>query len=82
MSRRAGQPMKFKLISQPINWPTGAIPAPEADPPLDYCAERTAMLPTRRRSRAQNRGRRITTQTPTHNHRIRPPQTDDDLPPF
>jgi hypothetical protein len=54
--------MKVKLISQPINWPTGAIPAREADPPLDYCAERTAMVPTRRRTRAQNRAQRIATE--------------------
>jgi hypothetical protein len=74
--------MKFKLISRPINWQTAAIPAPKADPPVDYCAERTAMPPTRRRRCAQNRARRITTRTPTHNHRIRPPHTDDDLPPF
>ncbi len=41
---------------------TGAIPAPEADPPLDYCGQRTAMMPTRRRTRAQNRAHRIATE--------------------
>jgi hypothetical protein len=41
---------------------TGGIPAPEADPPLDYCAQRTAMMPTRRRTRAQNRATRIATE--------------------
>ena len=41
---------------------TGAIPAPEADPPPDYCGERTAMMPTRRRTRAQNRAHRIATE--------------------
>jgi Domain of unknown function (DUF222) len=40
---------------------TGAIPTPEADPPLDYCADRTAMMPKRRRTRAQNRAHRIAT---------------------
>ena len=32
---------------------TGGIPAPEADPPPDSCAERTAMMPKRGRTRAQ-----------------------------
>ncbi len=31
----------------------GAMPAPEVEPPpADYCAERTAMMPKRRRTRA------------------------------
>jgi hypothetical protein len=38
---------------------TGGIPAVEADPPLDYCGDRTAMMPKRRRTRAQNRAQRI-----------------------
>lgn len=37
----------------------GAIPAAEADVAPDYCGERTAMMPTRRRTRAQNRAGRI-----------------------
>jgi hypothetical protein len=41
---------------------TGALPAPEADPPLDYCGERTAMMPKRRRARTQNRAHRIATE--------------------
>ena len=74
---------------------TGALPAPEADPPPDYCAERSAMMPTRRRTRAQNRAHRIATER-RHNHHARttrrtecssyagpaPPQTDNDPPPF
>jgi hypothetical protein len=40
----------------------GLLPAPEADPPLDYCAERTAMMPKRARTRAQNRAHRIATE--------------------
>jgi hypothetical protein len=40
--------------------PTGDAPAtPEADPPVDYCGDRTAMMPRRRRTRAQNRAARI-----------------------
>jgi hypothetical protein len=41
---------------------TGGMPAPEADPPPDYCAERTAMMPKRRRTRAQDRAYRIATE--------------------
>jgi hypothetical protein len=74
---------------------TGAIPAPEADPPLDYCADRTAMMPKRRRTRTQDRAHRIATER-RQNHHARatpraeaftyvgpaPPQTDDEPPPF
>jgi hypothetical protein len=74
---------------------TGALPAPEADPPLDYCAERSAMMPKRRRTRAQDRAHRIAAER-RHNHHARlapraecssyagpaPPDTDDDPPPF
>ncbi|MGA3255124.1 MAG: HNH endonuclease signature motif containing protein [Mycobacterium sp.] len=74
---------------------TGGLPAPEADPSLDYCAERSAMMPKRRRTRAQNRAHRIATER-RHNHHARtaqrtecssyagpaPPQTDNDPPPF
>jgi hypothetical protein len=74
---------------------TGALPAPEADPPADYCAERSAMMPKRRRTRAQNRAHRIATER-RHNHHARtlqrtecssytgpaPPHTDNDPPPF
>lgn len=40
----------------------GAIPSPEVDVAPDYCAERTAMMPKRRRTRAQNRAARIATE--------------------
>ena len=74
---------------------TGAIPAVEADPPHDYCAEQTAMMPTRRRTRAQSRAHRIATER-RQNHDARlarpadamsyfgpaPPHADDDPPPF
>jgi hypothetical protein len=42
--------------------PTGGIPAPEADQVLDYRGERTAMMPKRRRTRAQDRAQRIATE--------------------
>jgi hypothetical protein len=75
---------------------TGGVPAPEADPPFEYCADRTAMMPQRRRSRAQNRAHRVATER-QQNHEARatrpatclgylgpapPPETDDDPPPF
>lgn len=74
---------------------TGGMPAPEADPPADYCAERTAMMPKRRRTRAKDRAYRIATER-NHNRQARltrqntcpsytgpaPPKTDDDPPPF
>ena len=72
--------------------PTGALPAPEADPPAGYCGERTAMMPKRRRTRAQNRANRIATErrqnrearlgTPTAQTGPAPPETDEEPPPF
>jgi hypothetical protein len=74
----------------------GGLPAPETDPPPDdYCAERSAMMPKRRRTRAQNRAARIATERRA-NHDARmtrhaehvsctgpaPPEDDDDSPPF
>ncbi len=73
----------------------GGMPDPEADPPPDYCAERTAMMPKRRRTRAQNRAHRVATER-RHNRAARlitraecmtpcgpaPPETDGDPPPF
>ena len=74
---------------------TGGVPAPEANPPLDYCGERTAMMPKRRRTRAQDRAARIAAER-RHNRDARttqrpepvsfvgpaPPDPDDDPPPF
>ncbi|BCZ21118.1 HNH endonuclease signature motif containing protein [Mycobacterium senriense] len=53
--------------------PTGAIPAAEADSPLDYCAERTAMMPRRTRTRAKSRAARIATER-RQNHQARRPK--------
>jgi hypothetical protein len=74
---------------------TGGIPAREADPPPDHCAQRSAMMPTRRRTRAQNQAQRIATER-RQNRAARqarraecvsyngsaPPDPDDDPPPF
>lgn len=76
--------------------PTAALPAAAADPAAqDYCAERTAMMPRRRRTRAQDRATRIATER-HHNRQTRaarkaatpnyfrpaPPIDPDDPPPF
>ncbi|WP_204808637.1 HNH endonuclease signature motif containing protein [Mycobacterium riyadhense] len=49
---------------------TGAIAAPEVDLPHDYCGERTAMMPKRRRTRAQDRAHRVATER-RQNHAAR-----------
>jgi hypothetical protein len=73
----------------------GGMPAPEAEPPQDYCAERTAMMPKRRRTRAQDRAHRVAAERRQY-HQARvarraesvtaagpaPPDTDDEPPPF
>jgi Domain of unknown function (DUF222) len=48
----------------------GGMPAPEADPPPDYCAQRSAMMPKRRRTRAQDRAYRVATERRA-NHQAR-----------
>lgn len=74
---------------------TGGMPATEADPPPDYCTDKTAMMPKRRRTRAQNRAQRIAAER-QHNRKTRltppvqqpntvgtsPPSADDEPPPF
>ena len=74
----------------------GGMPAPQSDPPSDYCAERTAMMPKRTRTRAQNRANRIATER-RHNREARQARRrdcepwyfgprdaigDEELPPF
>ena len=75
--------------------PTGDVPVPAPEAAGDYCGERTAMMPKRRRTRAQDRARRIAAER-SDNHRIRvaeavrsaacenprPLDTDHDPPPF
>jgi hypothetical protein len=74
---------------------TGAIPVPEAEPPPDYCGQRTAMMPKRRSTRARNRAARIATER-RRNREVRlakqpdhaapagpaPPAADHDPAPF
>lgn len=70
------------------------MPAPEVDMPHDYCGQRAAMMPRRRRTRAQDRATRIATER-KNNREARlarsaalssyfgpaPPGADDDEPP-
>jgi hypothetical protein len=70
---------------------TGGLPSPEAEPPLDYCGERTAMMPKRRRTRdhrihterRQNRDARASRRAKSVSYfGPAPPDTDNDPPPF
>ena len=75
--------------------PTGDLQAPQPNSPINYCGDRTAMMPKRRRTRAQDRNNRVSSER-RQNHRARttsqahhlshlgpaPPDTDDDPPPF
>jgi hypothetical protein len=70
--------------------PTGDLPTPAAGN-TDRCGERTAMMPLRARSRAENRVHRIATER-RHNRDARlaaratqtgpAPPADDEPPPF
>jgi len=53
-----GSALLFPTLCRSI----GGIPAPEADPPPDHCADRTAMMPKRRRTRAQHHAHRIASE--------------------
>ena len=75
--------------------PTGDVRTPGLNRPVDHCDDRTAMMPRRRRTRAQDRAHHINTER-RRNHLARtvrrsesmsflgpaPPDTDDDPPPF
>jgi hypothetical protein len=49
---------------------TGGMPAPEADPPLESCRDRTVMMPKRSRSRAKDRAARVASER-AHNRMAR-----------
>jgi Domain of unknown function (DUF222) len=75
--------------------PTGDLQAPQPGPLIDYCGDRTAMMPRRRRTRQQDHTNRIAAER-RQNHLARttartgsmsylgpaPPDTDDEPPPF
>jgi Domain of unknown function (DUF222) len=65
----------------------GGMPTPEAAPPQEYCGQRSAMMPKRRRTRTQDRAARVATER-SRNRQARqaahapPGDPDDDPPPF
>ena len=67
------------LLFPSLCYATGGMPAPEADLPPDYCAERTAMMPKRRRTRAKDREYRIATER-SQNHNARTARADRSRP--
>ena len=78
------------LLFPSLCYAVGGMPAPDAAPPPDHCAQRTAMMPKRRRTRAQERAYRVATER-RQNHDARmarqaehagPAPPDDDPPPF
>lgn len=72
----------FPHLCRPVADPPPAEPRPD-----DHTGQRTAMMPRRTRTRAQQRATRVATER-THNrrarqaHHARPPTTDDEPPPF
>ena len=79
-----GSALLFPSLARAV----GGMPAPEVDPPQDYCAQRSAMMPKRRRTRTQDRTYRVATERRANRDaRLArtgpaPPDTDDDPPPF
>ena len=74
------------LLFPSLCYAVGGMPAPETDPPPDYCADRTAMMPKRRRTRAQDRAsprrHRTPPQPPSPHRPPRPrPQHTGPAPP-
>jgi len=78
------------LLFPSLCTPAGGMPAAQAEPPKDHCGQRTAMMPKRRRTRAQDRAHRVATER-NHNRQRRQaayqaaqhtPSDDDEPPPF
>ena len=62
------------LLFPSLCYAVGGMPTVEADPhPQDYCAERTAMMPRRTRTRAQHHATRVATER-RHNRQARQAQ--------
>jgi Domain of unknown function (DUF222) len=83
------------LLFPSLCTPTAAIPAPTPTPPITPCGDRTAMMPKRRRTRAQDRNHRVSAERRRNQiaRTVRrsesmshlgpgPPDADDDPPPF
>ncbi|WP_264000365.1 HNH endonuclease signature motif containing protein, partial [Mycobacterium intermedium] len=88
-----GSALLFPSLCQAV----GGMPCPEVDTPDDYCGQRTAMMPKRRRTRTQDRATRIKAERKRNREaraKIRsiglnskaeqgpPPDPDDEPPPF
>ncbi|MDT5256998.1 MAG: hypothetical protein QOD10_2078 [Mycobacterium sp.] len=58
---------------------TDGAPAPQANPPLEYCGERAAMMPKRRRTRAQDRAYRVATERRQNRMARQAPRRDCEL---
>ncbi len=87
-----GSALLFRSLCRAV----GGFAAPEADTPADYRTECTAMMPKRRRTRAQDRAARVATERrqnpdarlsrkaarPSYFGPAPPESNDDDPPPF
>ena len=77
------------LLFPTLCTPTGQLAPPQPPPTGSRCADRAAMMPQRRHTRAQNRVARIAAER-KHNQQAHqaarsgpaPPNTDDEPPPF
>ncbi len=76
------------LLFPSLCYAVGGMPAPQTDPPPEnYCADRSAMMPKRRRTRTQDRTHRVATER-QHNRQARlaaqpgPAPPNDEPPPF
>jgi hypothetical protein len=79
-----GSALLFPSLCRPV----GGMPTREPEPRLDYCGDRAAMMPKRRRTRAQSRAQRVAAERRV-NRDVRmvrtgpaPPDGVDDPPPF
>ena len=84
------------LLFPSLCYSVGGCPPGNRPPVEDYCGQRSATMPKRRRTRAQDHASRVATERDTiANARIRPtarkavshsgpapPDTDDEPPPF
>ncbi|WP_077078362.1 HNH endonuclease signature motif containing protein [Mycobacterium numidiamassiliense] len=67
------------LLFPSLCYAVGGMPAPATDPPQDYCAERSAMMPKRRRTRSQDRAYRVAAER--RRNREAPPARTGPAPP-
>ena len=76
------------LLFPSLCYAVGGMPTPETDPPADnYCGDRSAMMPKRRRTRTQDRAYRIATERRANRDarlaaQPGPAPPDHDPPPF